>query len=408
MPHTDNGQRARSVASPGDGRVQALVERIHANLEAHPRQDAPTVGVEHELFLLKGLCPASIDEANAFFECVAAHAPAGANTIEGRRGVERIELLRADGRYTVIKFEYEPHLIEVASTWHRSLTSLEVDLQDALLRVEDAAKDVGLLASSRPSLDLPLNDERLAPTTDRLRALEHSRVVAMQRRLRRDTTAARFTATMAATQVQVGGLDWWRTPSILTDLHRLEPEFMGLTHVPGFACGEPRSRWKAYRDVFEGMPLLGHALDRSWSMEWWAAGLLASPLVGGPDAPWAGWPASELSAWPFAAWEDFLHAVRDLQAIRPRLFGTVEFRSDPAQPDLGTIMSVAALRFASCLAVHASAFEDDLPSISEAHSSWWSGPPSECVPEKRLTQLARVLGSRGLREERYLRRWLSP
>jgi hypothetical protein len=391
-----------SKIAMSDWHSRALTRHVLQLLSSRVRPIRPTVGVEHEFFLLgEHGEPASFIEAARFVAAFAKRSQASVDEGNcGRDGLGRVHLARDGGRYTVLKPEHAPHLLEVAFAWYSDLHQLARDVAQVFESLDGAAADAGLHVAHRPDLGISGADPRVQPASARLRALFHSRAELFRHRGEQpDWDAIGFPAVLAATQVHVGGLAWWERPELVTALNQLEPELAVLT---GEAATVSR-RWRAYAKVFRGMPLVGLAIDEPWSAAGWAEGLLRSPLIGGPEVPWAGRAFRDLTAPPFPNWNSFLAAARDLQAIRPRIFGTLEFRSDPAQPTPSAILSAAALRFAAALCA-----EDHGPSampIADAHAAWWAAIEDCRFPDPapgRCSAFARTLAERGLGEERYL------
>ncbi len=149
-------------------------------------------------------------------------------------------------------------------------------------------------------------------------------------------------------------------------------------------------RWHGYRDMLEGFPLVQfQSLDR-WDRGTWISSLLRSPCIGDQKgAPW-----------------QFMGDVRDLQIIRPRTFGTLEFRADPAQGSVSAILAIAALRLACCAAAVAG---QSRPGSFRRHCRDWWNRINNQLSQSRSQEPVQLLSSahgwleaRGFGEERYL------
>ena len=100
-----------------------------------------------------------------------------------------------------------------------------------------------------------------------------------------------FSAYVAATQVHVSGPGRWRHPEIVAHAYMTEPQLVSLTAA---APARPRQsvsallhhRWRGYRNVLDGFPLVGFPRCDGWSLETWFDALGKSPISGGPDDAW--------------------------------------------------------------------------------------------------------------------------
>jgi len=225
-----------------------------------------------------------------------------------------------------------------------------------------------------------------------------------------DDAIVDFPSYIAATQTQIGGIRWWENERIVTALYRLEPDIQSAAY--GLLCGSAHDatklskvRWTAYHSVFRGMPLLGFPDLPAWTFENWISALVESPLMGEETDQWTGFTLRQVyDCDPNVPIEKLLERVRDLQIIKPKPFGTLEFRADPAAENPDKMIQLVALRLGQVLlAVQ----EAELPSAleyREARKRWYRQIAEMDVSEawRTIDRLRCVLEKRGRKEEKYL------
>jgi hypothetical protein len=217
-----------------------------------------------------------------------------------------------------------------------------------------------------------------------------------------------YAAVIAATQTHVGGTQWWKTKKFISNLYSFEPEILLISSSKSHS-----SRWAGYSAVFRGMPLVGFPDLPSWSMESWTKALFHSPLAGPEEASWSGRTLADGTEFPFklepSPWDAFLKSVRDMQIIRPKIFGTLEFRADPAQRDADNILAMAALRLGLCAYLIANPV-DNSTSLPHLRREWWSTAMNEIPAAQHYSSALSTikcsqigLSRRALNEEKFLR-----
>jgi hypothetical protein len=182
--------------------------------------------------------------------------------------------------------------------------------------------------------------------------------------------------------------------SILSSLYRREPALL-TGEIVLLGADAPsrevvRERWDAYRSGCFG-PLVGFPQLPEWTGDKWRSALhqaphLEKPVPEGPEA--------------------FLASVRDNQIIKPRRFGTLEFRSAPALESGRKVLALAALRLGLCAYVSQRP-PDQSPTTSyrEAARQWWGIVQGRqpLVPLTRVLEEAKEgLEQRGKGEETFL------
>lgn len=299
-----------------------------------------TVGVEHEFFLNgpEGQ-PATHELSQKFLLAFAAdtgseptlHSAPVLGTFVGE--------VRYGGSPSdcVLKYEHHPHLMELAVGPFSQLQDLSFEIGRAFGALERAAAAAGLSVCHTPFLDSSVGvDEAVWSPHPLCRALREYRLeLATQRGETWDRATTNFSAYVAATQIHVGGVSWGDLNACVDRLYAVEH---GVAPLAYLSARQPltafKRRWAGYLATVGEFPLVGVPRFEEWSVDWWLQALTRMPS--------AAMPALE-EAPPESA-ERFLGSRRDFQAIRPRTFGTLEFRADPGQPDHDALLALAALR----------------------------------------------------------------
>lgn len=396
---------------------------IHQKFSALPPSKGGTrdlsIGLEHEFFLLDddGL-PATHEESQEIFRRFAEepgwHIHDSSPSELGEM-INRVSLDHAPGRYTALKYDHHPHLLEIAFSYYSTLHELHERIQRTFEILSRVSSKSGVVAAHVPMIGLRPDDQRLQSSLQDFVNLRHYRALILKNRSDvKRPEYFNYAAVIAATQTHIGGTGWWDRPGYLSALYSLEPDMLGWSlsalqgrHNPGHEI--LKKRWEGYSEVFSGFPLVGFPEMTDCKITDWAHALLNSPLYGGPKDYWAGKTAWQLNENPYPSWDQFWKSVRDLQIIRPKLYGTLEFRADPAQPDPESIIRIAAIRLGICsyLLSKNSLSEADLylRQMSDARTSWWQSVTSGYVQisDHVLDIAAQGLRLRGLKEESLLR-----
>ncbi len=399
--------------------AEQLEHFILQQLEPNPsvRHDNPqelTIGIEHEFFLASPDGePATHEESQLLFRTMSEQPGWHIQQIEREviygEYIARVSKNHANGRYTALKYDHHPHLLEVAFGYSNSMKEMNQSVTDFFSLLEKVADQLNLRILSVPSIPQKANDSRVTSELSEFKNLRHYRKILLDRKLQHsDPLNANYAAVIAATQTHIGGTQWWRRPAYVRSLYSFEPlltsyALMSLESEIGGAKEVLRKRWAGYNDVFSEYPLVGFPKLPDWSMKLWIQSMLDSPLYGGPLDSFAGKTVNELHENPFSTWTGFIKSVRDLQLIRPKLFGTLEFRADPAQPDASSIISMSCLRLGICSALIGPSFSP--PSFSASRENWLSTIAGKSLLQsEEITEFAmKGLRSRGFGEEAFVK-----
>jgi len=334
--------------------------------EYHNRRGTKlSVGVEHEFFLFRSNNRlATWADSQRFFQ---EFGNLGWLPCKSNENDDIIELSRqtSSTKFTKVKYEYAPHLIEVAFTYFNELNELEELVASVWDQIMVASKRSGTIVVSKPFL----SDDEISQIIDspERHEINYSRKMASKNfGIAVAEKMLKFPSYTASTQVHIGGLNWWKRPEILAELYELESELFLYSSLliagPEEALEIYNRRLNLYRLVFPEFPLIGFPDLKEWNLELWLQELLKSPMLGGSDCKTAG--SSIMLSRNTHNAESVFSLCRDLQYIRPRNIGTIEFRGDPAQNDVSSIMALAALRLGMAMEV-----EDSSTNIRNSYQS---------------------------------------
>ena len=333
----------------------ALAEALFSQYEViwnnrcalHSGKSPPvTVGFEQEFFVYnQGAEPqlASLEDTQRLFHATAQgrHWKVQSTAPNNTDLLTRVSFERTPGRYSALKYEYPPYLLEVAFTWYDNLTDLNQEFESVWGELESAAKRCELQIVLKPFIEQPV----LTSSILRDQQFIHPKYLQLSQS-RRDFYLRRgepvnehfvnFPGFMAASQTQIGGLVWWRDSRLMHQLYAQEIEMepsvsqaLGLSSVDGKAL--QLKRHTCYQEVFKELRLLGVPNLPAWTLEHWADALCESPLMGpienGHSVILDGMSLKEYASTnKVSNPENLISLARDLQIIRPRSYGAIEFR----------------------------------------------------------------------------------
>lgn len=390
------------------GRVAGAAREL---LSRFTQAGPPTLGIELEFFLRdrqsRALC--GLQQSQEFLLNLAQNPDWEVflkNKVSDK--VVRVSRSFANGRFHSVKYEHPPHMLEIALAYESNLSaayeSLHESLSDLFIAARAADVEIDLSGCVEPPA---ICWETVGMVESRFEQLSKSRrkiLGSLKQAVLDHSKDPRidFTAFTAATQYHIGGIQWWeQDPAFLDRLYRAEYLISGRAYQG--SRGDFEARWSSYRYVFGEMKLLGFPDLPAWSFDRWVQGLVESPWIEGSGRVFG-------DKVPALSEEDLLRVlpnVRDLQIVKPKWIGTLEYRSDPATSDVGLLIRNAALRFGAYLAsLNApKALVMAEPTFSELARSWWSGSHIDACPDEmaRLEGICyETLRARGLGEEKFL------
>lgn len=309
-----------------------------------------------------------------------------------------------DKRYHTIKYEHPPHMMEAALAYETDLIRFHESFRQLLDELSVAARNSGVALDVSIQVESkPIPWECVGKIESRFELLSKSR-----RKLFEDRAGTEpdsridFTSYTAATQFHIGGSKWWeQRPYFIDSLYRFEFLISGIPYHQRKADFE--RRWSSYGYVFANMPLLGFPRMDEWTYDHWLDCILKTPTLDENKRLFS----DSVMTSSEEELKIKLKSVRDLQIIRPKWIGTLEYRSDPAMSDPDLISQMAALRFASyiyALSGGSCQMKNELPFL-ELSKQWWNGLhltdfSGELNNLKDICY--NILTKRGLNEERFL------
>lgn len=410
---------------------QQVAQLVEGYLNRFPLQGSLTVGIELEFFLKNAvtheLC--QLDQSQIFLQELAhlnhwrIHL---VNPLSGK--ILRVSQDNTHQRYHQVKYEHPPHLMEIAFAYTDQLVVLEQWIESVWNDLQVAADRSGViidLAADKSDNFLKNQNlpwEQIGLISNAYQERYQSRaslvnhLVQQQQSQQSFTPLIAFPSFVAATQYHIGGDAWWKRPlNYMESLYRDEFLIGGLAYE-----GEAShflKRWSYYQGVFEGMSLLGFPDIATMNFDVWIEHLLTSPLSHSDQNLKQALGELQIIQGHQLESESIMSLIqqtRDLQIIKPKWIGTLEYRSDPATSNFKQMIKMAALRLASHLkAVRHTVCQTNIQtemtlpeySFKQLSQLWWQGKAitdfkteTDCL----LNQAFDILKARNLGEERYL------
>ena len=393
-----------------------IIDKLDSSAHRLRHHNGLTIGLEQEFFLLQksSKSPATHEESQNFLLEISKqpswYIREKSFDVLGEM-ISRVSYEESNGRYTTIKYDHHPHLIEIAFSYHANLFELDKRVQSVFNTLKSVAEYLGLEISTQSILQISTSDARVTSPLADFEKLRHYRSLLFKNRGQDPNSEhVNYAAGIAATQTHIGNTHWWLAPNYVDSLYCLEPYILPLSkHLSKLeGAGEELfiKRWAGYQAVFQGFPLVGFPKMKNWTIDNWIHALINSPLSGNRSDLWAGKTLSEIKTMPFQSWQEFFACVRDMQIIRPRLYGTLEFRADPALQDPKNIICLTALRLGICSYLVKTYAMNDIFNFEKAQRKWWDNIAHKAsqLPKPIIELALRGLKDRQLGEEKYLAR----
>ena len=272
----------------------------------------------------------------------------------------------SDNRYTQIKFDTEPHLIEIAFTYFWDLEEFHKHLSLVINSLYLCASDLNLVLKT--NADVPENQSHLIePQTDYFKGLRDFRRAIQHGDKKLTAKEANYGALIASTQIHIGGpfINSENEEDFITAMYSEEPNVIAYSHN----SSPSQPRWKYYERVYGEFPLLGFPKEEKFRFKRWFENICKSPIYDEDIFPLHK-NVSTISTKDYESLKiaERFKKIRDFQIIRPRVYGTLEFRADPAQENAAAIFSLLLLRLGLC-GYHF--YNPSKVSLVNAHNSWW-------------------------------------
>ncbi len=354
-----------------------------------------SIGIEIEFFLQSGdQRLADLDDSQRFFRRLK---EIFANKDPGLR-VENEEINEKDCIFALkyqtsknswisISYEYSPHLLEVSFNHQNNLHKIKENMNMIFNDLEQAAR------SSKLQLNFNglLSEEEIKSISNALnksqKDLQESRLQMLnQGPYANDTKLANFPSYLAATHIHISGYAWWEDQEFINRLYSIEPFLMLEAKGVNF-----KERWSLYYKLFNDFSLVGFPNYQKWNLQEWIQALYNESYL----------PSKE-KVKNFNS----INKLRDLQIIRPRAIGTIEFRSDSAQKTVDSILRLAALRLGQYILAQ-KPLEDFFPDYKSARELWLNQMNSgkdfdESTKKKVFDRIKNALKDRDQGEELFI------
>lgn len=289
------------------------------------------IGVESEFFLFKGDELVTLDESQNFLEEIRKTGIFYVREMfRNSNLIKKLSMDTVDNGYYTIKYEYPPHLLEVAYGHYSSVSELLDSLNFIESMLLEVSKKLDIDIRYLPSVDPTLVDFSVVQKVDHIQAvlLKDRKIIAEKKNL--SFNQSEFPAYIASNQVTISGTNWIEQKNFISILYTLEPTINYIYKI--FACRkwpnlvkfeDFRKRNKLYALSFGDYELFGYPNSTSWSPDKWISFSKKNAKV-----------ANNVSS---------IFDIRDLQFIKPKKTGALEFR------DTLSVGGKESLFFISCV-----------------------------------------------------------
>ncbi|MCM0605095.1 MAG: hypothetical protein KA715_03320 [Xanthomonadaceae bacterium] len=383
-----------------------LEESLKKNLAQARRMQPWNIGVEHEFFLMSsdGL-PSTIEESQKFLKALSS-LPSWRVFEEKNGSITKVSKETPGKGYSQLKYDHEPHLMEISSCFFDSLDQLRLELSLIFENIEIAAESVGVSVSMQDTLEIPSDHQRVTPQNSFYQSLrEFRKDVLIYSKKQSNPKLENYASTIAATQIHISGtgFDWFNNPSLVRRLYLYEPFIQGWANLHSHST----KRWKPYAAVYDQFPLVGFPNLETWDIEHWLSALKQTPIFIPEHTGHIHTLSNKTDTKDIS---QLWYSIRDLQIIRPKIYGSLEFRADPAQKSIDHIMALAALRLGICMYVQNHPKDPEFIQSLDfkgAYKLWWKQALTEKLnPHLAVLELAlRELGLQKAASNQFLIRY---
>ena len=327
-----------------------------------------TLGVEQEFFLCdQSGRSASHEQSQRFLESFR-HDCQAVLTEEDDPGIGRYiafaDLFVWNDRVR-FKYDHHPHLMEIELPPVNTVEQMTELLAPAMNAAVQQAEKLALVARFQPFLPEPIDHEAITSKHSLCVALRdyRKRINANHSEILANPAIMNFSATIAATHVHIGGIGWEQLETLMDGLYRLEPEMTPLSWqaVTDNPADGLQKRWSGYQSCLGHLPLVAFPDLPQWTLDNWFAALYQMPFAETLDNH----RGSKVDRYDPLSW---FCAKRDVSLIKPRHYGTVEFRIDPCQPTAEAVAKLCSARLAAAMEILGGLVP--VRSFREARNEW--------------------------------------
>jgi len=336
------------------------------------RPNELTLGIEQEFFLYDPLGNAASHELSQRFLVSFRDDCQAVLTEEDDPGIGRhtafADVLLGDERVR-FKYDHHPHLMEIELPPVKTVEQMTELLAPAMNTALRQAERLGLVALFQPFLPEPVDHAAIMSEHSLCVALRDYRKQINTNRpeILKNPAVMNFSACIAATHFHIGGISWEQLETLMNGLYCLEPEvtplsWQAITENPESAL---QQRWSGYQACLGHFPLVAFPDLPQWTRDDWFAALCRMPFAETSDNHRGG----TVDRHDPMSW---FRAKRDVSLIKPRHYGTIEFRVDPCQPTAEAVAKLCAARLATVKEILAGRVP--ARSFRDARNEWLANP----------------------------------
>lgn len=362
-----------------------LTSEIERAQKIAARRGYYLAGVEQEFFLLAedGL-PCTIEQSQMFLRQFG-ESPSAKVYMDAEAKITKVGIDRQDGSYGSLKYDHEPHLLEYASSYHNNLKSLDEELTRVFTKLESLGERLGLLLVQKPTIEIsPENPRTRSQSPEFINLRTFRRKIQTSLGLENINGADNYAAVVAATQVNISLEEciWSKKAEFIPNLYSYECAV--LPYATLFTG--PDVRWKHYRSTYSGYALVGFPNLKEWSFETWLNACLDCYVFQKNETDL--FTLRQLVERDPNNLSGYWKYLRDLQIVRPKATGAIEFRADPCQESIRQVLALAALRLGICLICASKTNISENPMANR--DDWWRSVESTAYKEPDAKLLSAV------------------
>jgi hypothetical protein len=274
-----------------------------------------------------------------------------------------------DNERVRFKYDHHPHLMEIELPPVKTVERMFGLLAPAMDAAVRQAEKLGLVALFQPFLPEPVEHAAVLSGHSLCVALRDYRkqINANRPEVLANPAVMNFSAYITATHFHLGGIAWEQLEKLMNGLYCLEPEMTPLSWqaITDNPTNELHKRWSGYQMCLGHLPLVAFPDLPQWTLDDWFTALCRMPLAETSDNHRGG----KIDRFDPLSW---FRAKRDVSLIKPRHYGTIEFRVDPCQPTAEAVAKLCTARLAVALDILGGRVPTR--SFRESRNIWLSNP----------------------------------